>query len=98
MLYDIFYEDNTFDRARNLPSHAERGAYAINVDWDGHVLLSRRGKWVDASNVPLRFAIGQRVRWGRQVGRIVEVQACTATIDFGRGIVATANQAHLRAL
>lgn len=96
MLYDIFYADRSFDRARELPARAEKGAYAISL-WDGAVLLARRGKWVAAASVPPRFAVGERVRWGRNVVRIAELQAATATVDCGRGVVVTVNQALLRA-
>lgn len=47
MIYDIFYADSTMDSSTKLPRRAERGAYAVNVDWDGHVLVAVRGKWVD---------------------------------------------------
>ena len=95
-MYDVFYADCSFDRARSdLPRRAESGAYAISL-WDGSVLLARRGKWVAAASVPARFAVGQRVRWGSQIVRIAELQAATATVDCGRGIVAAVHQALLR--
>ena len=95
-MYDVFYADRSFDRARSdLPRRAESGAYAISL-WDGHIWIARRGKWVDAASVPPRFAVGERVRWGRNVVRIAELQAATATVDCGRGVVATVNQALLR--
>lgn len=48
MLFDIFYSDRSFDRARDLPDHAEEGAYALNVDWDGRAYLAVDGQWVPA--------------------------------------------------
>lgn len=47
MLFDIFYADRSFDRARDLPARAERGAYAVCVDWDGRVYVAHRGRWVE---------------------------------------------------
>lgn len=49
MLYDIFYADRTMDRSTtlNVWGRAERGAVAVNVNWDGHVWIARRGKWVE---------------------------------------------------
>ena len=49
MLYDIFYVDRSFDRSTtlNVWGRAERGAVAINTNWDGHVWVARRGKWVE---------------------------------------------------
>jgi len=55
MLYDIYYTDRSFDRARDLPARAERGAYALNVDWDGHVYVAQRGKWVEGRREGDRF-------------------------------------------
>lgn len=49
MLYDIFYPDRTMDRSTTLDvwGRADRGAVAVNVDWDGHVYVAQRGKWVE---------------------------------------------------
>lgn len=49
MLYDIFYIDRSFDRCTKLDvwGRAERGAVAINVNWDGHIWVARRGRWVE---------------------------------------------------
>ncbi|MFO0449901.1 MAG: hypothetical protein ACK52I_14785 [Pseudomonadota bacterium] len=47
MLYDIYYSDRSFDRCTTLPRRAERGAVAVNTNWDGHVYVARRGKWVE---------------------------------------------------
>jgi hypothetical protein len=46
MLYDIFYADRSMDSSTRLPARAERGAYAVNVNGDGHVYVAKRGKWV----------------------------------------------------
>lgn len=47
MLYDIYYADRSMDSATRLPRRAERGAYAVCANWDGHVFVAVRGKWVE---------------------------------------------------
>ena len=49
MLFDIFYSDRSFDRARDLPDRAEDGAYALNVDFDGRAYVAVDGQWVPGS-------------------------------------------------
>lgn len=47
-MYDIFYRDGTMDRDTSLPRRAERGAVALNTDWDGHCYVEQHGQWVEA--------------------------------------------------
>jgi len=47
MLYDIFHPDFSMDRSTTLPGRAPRGSVAVNANWDGHVFVARRGKWID---------------------------------------------------
>jgi hypothetical protein len=49
-LYDIFYKDGTFDRARPLPQRSETNCLAICVNGDVERLTSgARGTWIACS-------------------------------------------------
>lgn len=100
MLYDIFYTDRSFDRATRLPARAERGAYAVNLDWDGHIYVARRGKWVDGRRtadgryVPAdQIVVGDLVEAGKgddhDTGRVAEIVGRTARVGWRSGVTAS---------
>ena len=46
-LYDIYYNDNTFDQCTKLPKVPTKGTvYAVCVNFDGTKLVAKDGKWV----------------------------------------------------
>ena len=51
MLYDVYYKrSNAFDRSIPLPKKPPKGVEkAVNIDWDGHTLISKNGKWVEST-------------------------------------------------
>lgn len=58
MLYDIYYQDGSFDRGTKLPARPADGTrYARNTNWDGECLhVDESGEWCDCSN-PLHGSI-----------------------------------------
>lgn len=81
MLYDIFHPDFSMDRSTTLPGRAPRGAVATNTNWDGHVYVARRGKWVDGRRTAAgKFVAADEVFVGDRVkacdgdtGRVVRM-------------------------
>ena len=99
MLYDIFYADRTMDRSTNLDIYgrAPRGAYALNLDWDGHVYVARRGKWVEGRRAADgkfvaadEIVVGDRVEAGigddREPGKVLAVAGKMATVAWDSGV------------
>ena len=100
MLYDIFYADRrTMDRSTNLDIYgrAPRGAYALNLDWDGHVYVARRGKWVEGRRAADgKFVAADEIVAGdlilggsgddREPGEVISVDGKMAVVAWDSGV------------